>query len=282
MTPAELALAVFGLLAAFAVGSFICVIIERLPVELAEPDEYGDWYEMRPWAEVLGGTSHCSACGAGIRWYDKVPLVSWLVLRGRCRSCGDRIPGFHPAVEAAVPALGVALIAAYGWEARLVPALWLIPVGITVAAIDLRTFMAPTKIIWPAFGASVAASVIIALTVGEPRWLLGGVIGVATMAGPLALLWFLMQSGMGFGDVRLATLVGWTVGFTTIRSGWASAVLMGLLSMVLAAVGGIVLGVAVLGVRGRKARVPFGPTLILGGLACIAVSSWVLDAYGMT
>ena len=281
MTPTEIVLAVFGVLGAFAVGSFLCVVIERMPVLLDEPDRFGDLYGMRPWGEVLGGSSRCSGCGADIRPYDKIPTISWLVLRGKCRTCGDRIPGFHPLVELAVPAISVALVAAYGWEARLLCALWLVPVGVAVSAIDFRTFMVPTKVVWPAFGVSLGISTVVAAAVGEPRWLLGGLTGVAALAGPLAFLWFVFPAGMGFGDVRLATLVGWTVGFSGVGSSPWSAVLLSALTIAVAAVMGLAVGLVVLGVRGRKARVPFGPALVAAGLICIAFARVVLEAYDM-
>ena len=281
MTATEIVLAIFGTLAGFAIGSFLCVVIERLPVPLDEPDEFGDLYSMRPWGEVLGANSRCSGCGTAVRWIDMVPVLSWLVLRGRCRVCGASIPGFHPVVELLTPVVGVALVAAYGWEVRLLPALWLVPVGLAVSVIDLRTFMVPTKIVWPVFFVSIAMSAVIATTDGEPRWLLGGLVGIVALAGPLALLWFVMPKGMGFGDVRLATLIGWTVGFTTVGSSMWSAVLLAVLVIALAAVLGIILGLVVLGVRGRQARVPFGPALVAAGLFCIAISTSVLDAYDM-
>lgn len=281
MTPTEIVLAVFGVLGAFAVGSFLCVVIERMPVLLDEPDRFGDLYGMRPWGEVLGGSSRCSGCGADIRPYDKIPTISWLVLRGKCRTCGDRIPGFHPLVELAVPLVGVGVVAALGWEARTLPALWLVPVGIAVAAIDLRTFMVPTKIVWPAFFVSVAMGLLVATTVGETRWLVGGVIGIAALAGPLALLWLVVPDGMGFGDVRLATLIGWTVGFVTVGTSWWSVVLTGVVTLALAAVIGIVVGLVVLGLRGRKAKVPFGPALVGAAFVSLAIADSLANAYGV-
>ena len=85
MTPAQIVLLVGGILIAFVIGSFTNVIIDRLPLELDEPNEFGELYDTRPWAEVLGGRSRCSSCGEPVRPSDNIPVVSWILLRGRCR-----------------------------------------------------------------------------------------------------------------------------------------------------------------------------------------------------
>ncbi len=99
MSTAEILMLVFGTLAFVAIGSFTCVVIDRLPLALDEPNEFGELWDTRPWREVFGGRSRCSSCGAEVTAADNIPVVSWLVLRGRCRGCGERIPAFHPVVE---------------------------------------------------------------------------------------------------------------------------------------------------------------------------------------
>lgn len=279
MTPTEIVLAVFGVLGAFAVGSFLCVVIERMPVLLDEPDRFGDLYGMRPWGEVLGGSSRCSGCGADIRPYDKIPTISWLVLRGKCRTCGDRIPGFHPLVELAVPAISVGLVLALGWGWRSVPALWLVPVGVAVAAIDFRVFMVPTRIVWPAFFVSLALSGVAVAVENQPRWLLGGIVGLLAFAGPLFLIWFALPGGMGFGDVRLATLLGWTVGFTAIDGSWMTALFVAITALLGAAFVGIILSIIGVTARGRHAKVPFAPSMILSVLLCIAFAEELIAGF---
>lgn len=204
---------VVGCFAFLAIGSFVCVIIDRLPYRLAEPDEYGDIWGSRPWREVFHGKSRCGSCGAAIKPYDNVPVASWVVLRGRCRSCGEDIGFFHPFVELAAPTAFLLALWSLGITWLLVPVLWFIPVALAVAVIDLRTLIVPTTIVWPATAVLVAASVLAAGLTGEWGRLLVALIGVAVVAGPLFAIWFFVPAGMGFGDVRLAVSVGWLVGF---------------------------------------------------------------------
>lgn len=278
MSPLTWLVVVWGALCFLAIGSFACVIIDRLPVQLTEPNEFGDEWDTRPWGEVLGGHSRCSSCGAQVRPIDNIPVVSWLVLRGRCRACGAAIPAFHPVVEALCPLLFLGAVWALGADWRLLPVLWLIPVGVAISVIDLRTLIVPTRLVWPATVVSVALSVVAAAVSVEWGWLLGGAAGVAALAGPLFAIWFVMPSGMGFGDVRLAVLLGWTVGVAAGAP--LDAAVLVLICIALAAIVGLVVGLVVLGARGRKAKVPFGPALVVAAFFCIALSSQILEPFG--
>ncbi|UDY37959.1 prepilin peptidase [Dermatobacter hominis] len=280
MTGTQIVLLVFGTVTAFAVGSFLCVVIDRLPLALNEPNEYGDLYDTRPWNEVLGGHSRCDECGEPIRAIDKIPVLSWILLRGRCRGCSERIPAFHPVVELLTPALFLAAVWAIGWDWRLLPVLGLIPAGIAVSVIDIRTMIVPTRVVWPAFGAVVALSVVTAAIEGEWSWLLAAATGLAALAGPLFVLWFFLPSGMGFGDVRLAVLLGWTIGFYA-GTRPVAAVLLAVITLFFAAVIGLVMGIAVMGARGRKAKVPFGPALVMAAFLSIALAEPILDSFGV-
>ena len=252
MTPREIVLLVFGVLAGACVGSFVNVLIHRLPRPLDEANEFGELWETNS--------------------------VSWIARRGRCRDCGSRIAAYHPLVEFAVPAFGVLAWLVLGWGWRLPLVLWLVPVGVAIAMIDLRTFMVPTRLVWPAFFVAIAIAVAVALAIDHPAYLLNGLIGIATLAGPLFVIWFILPSGMGFGDVRLVTLLGWCVGFTSGRS-YGGAAVLSLLVLAGAAVLGIVLGVVALGARGRKAKVPFGPSLLLAAYVCMLAAPQLLDTF---
>lgn len=278
MTGAEPVVLVFGTLLAFAVGSFLCVIIDRMPVELDEPNEYGDLYDTRPWGEVLGGHSRCSSCGEPVRARDNIPVLSWLLLRGRCRGCGERIPAFHPIVELLVPLLFLGAVWSIGWDWRLLPVLGLIPAGLAVSVIDLRTMIVPTRIVWPAFGLIVVLSLIVGTLESQPAWLVTASVGLVTLAGPLFLLWFLLPSGMGFGDVRLAVLLGWTVGFYGGAEPLAG-VILAVFVLFAASILGIIVGITALGARGRKAKVPWGPSLVAAALLGIALAEPILDGF---
>ena len=280
MSALDITLLVIGVLGFAAVGSFTNVVIDRLPLALEEPNQYGELWDTRPWTEVFRGRSRCSACGEAVRPVDNIPIVSWLVLRGRCRSCGTRIPAFHIWVELLVPLLFVGAVVALGWGWQILPALWLIPVGVAVSVIDIRTLIVPTRIVWPSFFVSVALCVAVAAIEVEWEWLLAALIGLAVMAGPMFAIWFINPKGMGFGDVRLATLLGLNVGFYagTVSAGSIGApVFLAVVAMGGSAVIGIVLAVAAFGVRGKGVRVPFGPSMVIGCLSVIAFAAPILD-----
>jgi leader peptidase (prepilin peptidase)/N-methyltransferase len=278
VSPAEWVLLVTGVVGFAAIGSFTCVIIDRLPLYLDEPNQYGELWDTRPWGEVLGGTSRCSSCGASVKVRDNIPVLGWLLLRGRCRDCGEQIPAFHPVVELLCPLLFLFFLWQLGPVWLLLPALWLVPVGLAVSAIDLRTLIVPTRIIWPAFAVSVVLCVVVAGIEGEWGWLLSGLVGIAVLAGPLFVLWFIRPQGMGFGDVRLTVLLGWNVGFFA-GSALLGAAFLALACLVLAALVGIVYGILALGLRGRRAKVPFGPALVAAALFCMVMAGPILEPF---
>lgn len=280
MTGVEWTALAFGALAFAAIGSFTCVIIDRLPVHLDEPNGYGEMWDTRPWGEVFGGHSRCSSCGTPVRPVDNIPVLSWVLLRGKCRECGERIPSFHPIVELLSPLLFLGAVWTVGWGWTILPALWLIPVGVAISVIDLRTLIVPTRLVWPSLAVAVALSVLAAGA--EAQWgrLLSAAVGLAVLAGPLFLIWFIMPKGMGFGDVRLATLLGWTVGFYSGTRATAAVVLL-LVCLTLASFAGLVIGFVAIGARGRKAKVPFGPALVIAAYFCIALAPEILEPFGI-
>lgn len=273
VTSAAILVGLYGLL----IGSFVNVLIDRLPVAREEENEYGEMWDFRPWRQVVGGRSRCSSCAAPIRPWQNIPVVSYLVLRGRCRSCGERYGAYHLAVELVVPLLGVLAVLGIGLHPPLWLALWLIPPGVAISGIDFRTLMVPTRLVWPTFAVSVAIAVGIAAY--SDRWsaLLGGLIGVGVLAGPLFLLWWFMPSGMGFGDVRLTVLLGWIVGFVAmfVTDRPVLAVYLAVCSLAIGAVVGIVVGVALRAGFGKA--IPFGPALFAAALFCVVMADRILD-----
>ena len=282
MTPTAWVLVVFGVLVMFLLASFTNVVIDRMPLALDEPNQYGESWDTRPWGEVVGGRSRCSACGADVRWYDNVPVVSYLLLRGKCRSCGERYGAFHVLVEVLVPLVAVlvtwGVVHYQGWSWVLLPYLFLVPVGVALAVIDLRTLILPTRIIWPAAAVMAVLCAVAALLEGHPEWLLGCLVGIALMAGPLALAWWF--SGGGFGDVRLCTLLGLVVGLagSTTGNGLGWVPMLCVIFFVLSSVVGLAMAPAFL-VAGWKSKVPFGPGLIVGALLCVTLAEPILDAF---
>src|SRR5712691_2596145 len=187
-----MALAAFFLAPGLALGSFLNVVAARLP-------------ERR---SVVRPPSACTSCGTEIAWYDNVPLLSWLLLRGRCRSCGVGISWVYPAVELATGLLIAGCVWKFGltWEAAVASAFCAALVA--VSAIDLKVRIVPNRIVVPGAVAILAAQTAIH---PSPEWALGalgasGFIFAAALAYP---------AGMGMGDVKLALMLGAMLGRTT-------------------------------------------------------------------
>jgi leader peptidase (prepilin peptidase)/N-methyltransferase len=242
-----LALATVGGLVA---GSFLNVVIVRLPDRRSL---------VRP-------RSSCGACGVAIKPYDNVPVLSWLLLRGRCRSCGVGISARYPLVEFGTAALCALVILAKGtdWDAWLGIAMVLTLVP--VAFIDLEHRIIPNRILAPA---AVAAVAIVA--VGNPDRLPEHLIAGAAAGGFLLLAVLAYPRGMGMGDVKLAAVLGLFLGKSV-----GPAMLAALLS-------GTLVGAAIMAQKGaqagRKTAVPFGPFLALGALVGLFVGPDVVAWY---
>ncbi|MEZ5243113.1 MAG: A24 family peptidase [Microthrixaceae bacterium] len=141
-----------------------------------------------------------------------------------------------------------------------------------ISVIDLRTMIVPTRIVWPGFALAVAMSLIASGIQSEWAWLLTALVGLATLAGPLFVLWFILPKGMGFGDVRLSVLLGWVVGFYGGTKPVAG-LLLAVLALFISAVVGLITGVPAMATQGRKAKVPWGPSLFAAALTVIALAS---------
>jgi leader peptidase (prepilin peptidase)/N-methyltransferase len=231
------------------VGSFLNVVVHRLP---------------RGESLVAPG-SHCTGCQAAIAPYDNIPVVSWLVLRGRCRSCDNAISVRYPVVELITALAFAAVAAARGVSPDLLLYLPLTAALIAVAGIDLDHRIVPNRIVLPAAIWGIGASA--ALRPGElPELLIAG--AAAFTALLLAVL--AHPGGMGMGDVKLAGVMGLYLGI---------AVVPALLAAFLV---GSVYGVAKIvrhGARARKEAVPFAPFLALGGLVGLIVGPELVELY---
>jgi prepilin signal peptidase PulO-like enzyme (type II secretory pathway) len=268
-----LAAGVFGAL----IGSFLNVVIARVPAGRS----------------VVRPASACGSCGGEIRWYDNVPVLSWLVLRARCRDCSAPISARYPLVELGT-ALFFGIVAwvflpevltagsaadALGSALALVAYLYLAAISVALAAIDLDVSRLPNKIVMPAYavgGALLGAS---ALLSGDPGRLVLAAIGMAAMFGVYLLLALAYPGGMGLGDVKLAGVLG-------LFTGW-----LGLAPLVVGFFLAFLLGgafsIALLAARkaSPKSGIPFGPWMLAGAwggiLAGNAVASWYLDVFGL-
>lgn len=253
------------------IGSFLNVVVHRVPLAQS----------------VVHPPSACPSCGAAIRARDNIPVLSWLVLRGRCRDCASPISVRYPLVE-----LGTAVaftLVALGWlpavlasrsvagsvsaVLELIAFLYLAAVSIALTFIDLQTRRLPNRIVLPAIGVMAVLLTAAALLAGEPAAL-----GSAAIGGAALFLLYLglavgTNGGMGFGDVKLAALMGIVTGWV----GWAALIVGAVAAFVL---GGLI-GLALLVARRatRRTAIPFGPWMIVGAWIGIVFGDWIAAAY---
>jgi leader peptidase (prepilin peptidase)/N-methyltransferase len=240
-------LAVLSLAPGLALGSFLNVVAARVPRRRS----------------LVSPASACMECGTPIAWRDNVPLVSWLLLRGRCRHCGTQISALYPAVELATALLIAACVLDFGLSGRMVVAATFCAVLVAVTATDLTHRIIPNRIVVPA-----AAVILLAQTALEPspQWALGALgasafLFIAVLAYP---------AGMGMGDVKLAIVMGAALGKTV-----PVALMLGMLAALVPAV----ILLARHGSAARKMGIPFGPFLALGSVVALFFGEQLIDAY---
>jgi leader peptidase (prepilin peptidase) / N-methyltransferase len=240
---------VAGAAAGAVIGSFLNVVAHRVPA--------GE--------SLVSPGSHCPECGAPIKPYDNIPVVSWLLLRGRCRSCGAPISPRYPLVELMTAVAFAAVVAARGFDDDLVLELPFVAALIALAAIDLEHRLLPNKIVYPL----AAYGVIATLLVDRGDLVENLIAGAGAFAFLLAAV-IAYPRGMGMGDVKLAGAMGLYLGLSVIP-----ALLAAFLS-------GSVVGVVILareGAAARKKAVPFGVFLALGGIVGVLAGPELIDLY---
>ncbi len=254
------ALVTLAALVGVAIGSFLNVVIYRVP--------RGE--------SVVRPASHCPACGGRIRPSQNVPIVSYVLLRGRCASCRTRISPRYPLIEAAAGGLFAVTTAwalASGHGLLLPALLYLAAAGLALAAIDLELHRLPNAIVLPSY--PVVAILLTAAAWGTGDWwaLVRAGIGAAALFAFYLLLVLVYPAGMGWGDVKLAGVLGGVLAFV----GWPA--------LIVGAFAGFVFGaVAAIGViatrRGTgKSALPFGPFMLLGAAAGIVFGADLAAAY---
>lgn len=260
MTAPILAIAL-AFFAGAIVGSFLNVVVYRVP--------RGE--------SVVTPRSRCPACGEQVRAIDNVPVVSWLVLRGRCRSCHDVISPRYALVEGTTALLWAGLTA---WALGTTGALPLLPLllvlaaaGIALAMIDIQHHRLPDVIVLPLYPVTALGLILAGFLSGSfPGWstLSGCLIWLGTVGG----LWLVTRGrGMGLGDVKLAPVLGATLGWLSLGSALAGLGAAFLLAAVVAA------GLLLTKRAQRRTAIAFGPFLLLGALVGVLLGDPIASAY---
>ncbi|WP_241961107.1 prepilin peptidase [Salinibacterium hongtaonis] len=262
LTPLIVVVGVLGLL----IGSFLNVVVYRLPLR----------------ESIVSPGSRCPKCGHPVRWWDNLPVVSWLLLRGRCRDCQASISLRYPAVEL----LTGALFAATAWWAFstdavdgvavlpfLVAVLYLAAISVALGLIDLDTHTLPNRIVGPAYIVAGALLATTSLMSGDIGALVRAAIGAAILFLAYLVMALARPGGMGLGDVKLAGVLGLYLGWL----GWGSLAVGGFAAFLL---GGLY-SIALLALRkaNRKSGIPFGPWMLGGAWVGIFAGQPVWDAY---
>jgi leader peptidase (prepilin peptidase)/N-methyltransferase len=245
------------------VGSFLNVCIVRIPERqgLVQPP------------------SRCPRCKKPIRFYDNIPLISYFILRGRCRSCGERISLRYPLVEALTAAFAVALYDQFGLGLAFVASFVLVAALIIISFIDLDVRIVPDVISLPGIVAGLLFSVVGRYLIHDPFELiptpLSALLGVVIGGGILLTLAWAYQAytgveGMGGGDIKLLAMIGAFLGWPSIP-----------VTLFFSSLAGSVIGLTAMAVKGvgRRYALPFAPFLCLGALLYLFFGRELIDYY---
>ncbi|WP_405030515.1 prepilin peptidase [Nocardioides bizhenqiangii] len=219
---------------------------------------------------VVSPPSACPSCGARIRNRHNVPVLGWLVLRGRCYDCKEPISPRYPLVEAGTGVLFALTTIRFANDLSALPAyLCFVAIGIALALIDLDVKRLPNVIVLPSYP---VLAVLLAIDT-DPDALLRAAIGAAALFGFYLLVALAAPGAMGFGDVKLAGVVG---GMSAYLS-WGTFLVGAFLGFLFGALAGLMLIAA--GRAARKTALPFGPFMILGGMTAVLGAGYLGDYY---
>jgi len=245
-------LAILALLG-LAVGSFLNVCIHRLPRNQS----------------LNSPPSRCPSCEYRLRWFDNIPVLSYVLLGGRCRKCRAPISIRYPVVELITMALFIIHGVVFGWSALLVPRLVFACAMVVLFAIDLEHQLLPNVITLPGIVVGVIASAVL------PPGIVDALIGVLIGGGVLWLIGeayyrFSGHEGMGGGDVKMLAMIGAFLGWKLV-----------LVTLVLSSIAGSLIGLAVIAFRkgGMKYALPYGTFLSLAALVASLFGDRILDWY---
>ena len=261
-------LAGFGAVFGLAIGSFLNVVVHRVPAGLS----------------VVSPPSACPKCDRPIRGADNVPVLSWFRLRGRCRDCALPISVRYPVVEAATGLLFLAVVlrflpsaatgaAVIGHSLVLIALLYLMAVSVVLTLIDLDTHTLPNRIVLPMYPVLAVLLLVSSALTGDWAAALRGFGGLALLGGVYLALAIAVPRGMGFGDVKLAGALGLVLAYL----GWGPLAVGAFGAFLLGGTFGIVL----LAIRraGRSTGIPFGPWMLLGAWVGAFAGAPIWDAY---
>ncbi|MFH0925817.1 MAG: prepilin peptidase [bacterium] len=230
------------------IGSFLNVCIYRIPKK----------------ESLIYPPSHCPNCQQPIRFYDNIPIISYLFLLGRCRWCGERISLRYPLIELITAIAFLGLYLKFGLSIQLFPYLILFSGLITVSMIDLEYQIIPDRISLPGIVIGLLTSLILPITFFE------SILGVLIGGGIFIIVIYLSKGGMGGGDIKLNAMIGAFLG-------WKMVLLTVFIGVFLGSIVGIVL--LLLKIKGRKDPIPFGPFLSLGAVIAVFWGTQIIQWY---
>ena len=247
-------MAVFVFLCGAAIGSFLNVCIYRLPLEQS----------------IVSPGSRCMSCGTEVRWFDNIPVISWLLLRGHCRQCGAGFSIRYPLVELLTACLFLLLFLRFGLTVSFFVYAALTASLLVVTFIDFDHQIIPDEISLPGIGLGFLASFFLP----EPGWL-SSLAGIIVGWGSLALvfygyLWLTGREGMGGGDAKLLAMLGAFLGVKAVPFIIFTSSLVG-----------SIVGLSIMAIqrKGRHLAIPFGPYLVFGALLYIFYGPWLINWY---
>jgi leader peptidase (prepilin peptidase) / N-methyltransferase len=231
-------------------GSFLNVLAYRLPAGMS----------------LVAPRSACPGCGAAIRPYDNVPVLSWLMLRGHCRACEGPISPRYPLTEALTGALFAAVVIARGASRGVWLDLIFVAGLVAITRIDLEHRVIPNRIT-----AALAVAALVLTALFEPHQLPQRLIAAAAAGGVLFIIALLFPAGMGMGDAKLVAVMGLVLGRAVAPA------------LLIALVAGSVVGIGIMAragvMKGRRTAVPFGPFLALGGVVAVFAGPAMVNVY---
>ena len=246
-----------SVVAGLIVGSFLNVVIHRVPRR----------------ESIVTPRSRCPGCARQLGLAENVPVLSWLAQRGRCRGCHQGISIRYPIVETLTGVVFALLTIRIGLAPELPAFLYLGGIGVALAAIDLDVKRLPNLIVLPSYGIAAALLGAAAIAHADATNLIRAVFGMAALFGAYFLLAVIVPGGMGFGDVKLAGVLGLYLGWL----GWTELVVGAFAAFLLGGLAGLIL--MALGRAGRKSHLPFGPFMLFGALLAILAAGPLAQAY---